>query len=142
MKLTKQRIIPFTQISMAVIYIAFWLLKLVWWSPAEDLVLQSTAFVDFSWFYPVLWTWEVWLWLLFLYLPWFKKFWFWLFIAHMAGTFIPFITTPELCIWVCKAWAISHPTFTIVWQYIVKNLSLIACWLLLKYNEKESIFDQ
>jgi hypothetical protein len=141
MKLTKQRIIPFTQVSMAIIYIAFWVLKLVWGSPAEDLVLQSTAFVDFAWFYPVLWSWEVWLWLLFLYLPWFKKFWFWLFVAHMAWTFIPFITTPELCVWVCRDWAFSHPTFTIVWQYIVKNLSLIACWLLLKYNEKQSIFD-
>lgn len=139
-KITKSRIIPFIQISMAIIYILFWLLKLIGGSPAEDLVLQSISqsipFMNFSRFYPFLWVREVWLWLLFLYLPWFRKFWFWLFLAHMIGTFLPFITTPSLCLWVCKAGLISHPTFTIIWQYIVKNVSLISCWLILMYSQK------
>lgn len=138
-KLTKPRIITFIQISMAAIYILFWWLKLIWWSPAEDLVFQSISqsipFMNFSRFYPFLGAREVLLWLLFLHLPSFRRFGFWLFIAHMIGTFLPFITTPSLCLWVCEAWAITHPTFTIVWQYIVKNISLIACWLVLMYTQ-------
>ena len=139
MKITKSRIIPFIQISMAAIYILFWSLKLIWWSPAEDLVFQSISqsipFMWFSWFYPFLWSWEVLLWLLFLHLWLFRKFGFWLFMIHMMGTFLPFITTTDLCLWICKAWDIYHPTFTIVWQYILKNVSMISCGLVLMYTQ-------
>ena len=140
MKITKPRIIPFIQISMAAIYILFWWLKLIWWSPSEDLVFQSISqsipFMNFSWFYPFLWWWEILIWLLFLNISRFRKFWFWVFLVHIFGTFLPFITSPSLCIWVCKAGDISHPTFTIIWQYILKNISLISCALILMYTQK------
>jgi len=135
--ITKKRIIPFIQISMAVVYLLFGGLKLIGGSPAEELVFLSTSFVDFDWFYPLLGVWEVGLGILFLHLKAFRKFWFWLFIAHMAWTFLPFITTPELCIGICETW-FNHPTFTIVWQYIIKNVSLIWCWLILMYTTSHS----
>jgi hypothetical protein len=135
--ITRNRIIPFIQISMCVVYVLFWILKLVWGSPAEELVFLSTSFVDFDRFYPFLWVWEVALGLLFLNLKWFRKVGFWLFIAHMLWTFLPFITTPELCVGTCENW-FNHPTFTIVGQYIVKNVSLIACGLILKYTRLSS----
>jgi len=130
---TNLQVITFIQISMAVVYILFGILKLLWWSPAEELVFLSTSFVDFTWFYPLLWFWEVWLWISFLHLRFFRKYWFRLFMAHMIWTFLPFITTPELCVWVCEKW-FNHPTFTLVWQYIIKNVSLIWCGLVLKYT--------
>jgi len=131
--ITKNRILPFVQISMSAIYIMFWVLKLIWWSPASELVFLSTPFVNFDRFYPLLGLWEVLLGLSFLHLKTFKRYIFPLFIMHMIWTFIPFITTPELCLETCEQW-FRHPTFTIVGQYIVKNLSLIACWLILKYS--------
>ena len=140
--LEKDRFIPFIQISMAVVYIMFWALKLLWWSPAEELVFLSTSFVNFNWFYPLLWVWEVWIGILFLHVWLFKKYWFWLFLTHMAWTFLPFITTPELCVGVCEKW-FTHPTFTLIGQYIVKNVSLIWCWLVLKYftfTNKQEIY--
>lgn len=134
----QQPVILFTQRSMAIIYILFWWLKLIGGSPAEELIIKSITFVDFNWFYPLLGIWEVWIGLLFLNLKRFKKFWFWLFIGHMIGTFIPFITTPELCTTTCTS-SIQF-AFTIVWQYIIKNLALISCWLVLKYHtHQESI---
>ncbi len=128
----QQPVILFTQRSMAIIYILFGWLKLVGGSPAEDLILQSITFVDFGRFYPLLGVWEVIIWLLFLHLKRFQRFWFWLFIAHMMGTFIPFISTPELCTAPCNS-SIQF-AFTIVWQYIIKNIALISCWLILKYH--------
>ena len=132
--ITKNRILPFIQISMSLVYILFWILKLIWGSPAQELVYLSTSFVDFDWFYPLLGVREVALGLLFLNLTWFRKIGFWLFIAHMLWTFLPFITTPELCIGTCEEW-LNHPTFTLIGQYIVKNVSLIACGLVLKYTD-------
>lgn len=133
--ITKNRILPFIQISMAVVYILFGWLKLLWWSPAEELVFLSTSFVNFDWFYPLLGFWEVWLGILFLHLKRFRKWGFRLFLAHMIGTFLPFVTTPELCVWICEEGLFNHPTFTIVWQYIIKNVSLIGCWLVLKFSK-------
>ncbi len=134
--ITKSWIITFIQVSMALIYILFWVLKLWGWSPSQELIYLSTSFIEFERFYPALWIWEVVLWFFFLHKKAFRKVWFWLFMVHMAGTFLPFFTTPELCFWVCEE-GIAHPTFTMVGQYIVKNISLIACGLILKYSKTE-----
>ena len=129
------RIIPTTQICMALIYLMFGGLKLLWLSPASDLVLQATAFLWLDRFYDVLGVREVVLWLMFLHLGVFRKVWFWLFVWHMIGTFIPFVTAPELCVGTCASW--EYYTLTLVWQYIIKNVSLICCALVLKFSSSD-----
>lgn len=134
--LKKKRITPFLQFSCAVVYILFGLLKFGGWSPAEQLIFdlaQALPYVEFERFYPLLGGWEVLLWIVFLKLSRFRQRWFWLFLAHMLGTFLPFVIIPESCLGVCEVW-LRHPTFTMFGQYIVKNFSLIGCGVVLKYS--------
>ncbi len=107
------------RISMAVVYIWFGILKPFDASPASDLVANSLPFLPREEFFIFLGVWETVLGLMFL-IPKFTKITFWLFIIHMGGTFIPFITLTNT-VFVNFPYALS-----LEGQYIVKNLVLIS----------------
>ncbi|NLX11730.1 MAG: DoxX family membrane protein [Chloroflexi bacterium] len=113
------------RLGLGVIFFWFGALKLFPdLSPAEDLVRQSTDFVDPDWFIPVLALWEmaiglgliigkgmrVTLLLLFLQMP---------------GTALPLVTLPD------AVWTDFPFALTLEGQYIVKNLVLISAGIVL-----------
>lgn len=109
----------FLRIAIAIIYIWFGILKPFDSSPAADLVANSVYFLPREAFFIFLGIFEVLIGILFL-IPRFTKLAFWLMMAHMAGTFIPFITLPEAAF-------VKFPfSLTIEGQYIIKNFALVA----------------
>lgn len=113
------RYIWILRISLAVIYIWFGILKPFDSSPAADLVANSLPFLPREPFFVFLGVWEVAIGVLFL-IPRFTRIAFWVFLAHMIGTFTPFLTLPGSIF-------MKFPfALTLEGQYIVKNFALIS----------------
>ena len=113
------------RIALGIIFFWFGALKLFpGLSPAEDLVRQSTFFVNPDWFYPVLAIWEMTIGLGLIFGV-FMRLTLLLLFLQMPGTFLPLFVVPE------KVWTVFPFGLTIEGQYIFKNLILIGAGLVL-----------
>jgi len=110
----------FLRYSIAIVFIWFGGLKVLGVSPAADLVMKTTYFVDPSWFFPVLAWWEVIIGLCFLWRPAIRV-GILLLLPHMVGTFMPMLLLPEV---VYQSKNLLY--LTMEGQYIVKNLLIIG----------------
>ncbi len=107
------------QVSLAIVFIWFGLLKTVWMSPANDLVIRTVYWVDPSWFVPFLGWWEVVIGLCLLHRPLIRIALF-LMAVQMIGTFLPLVLLPQI------TWGSMPFTLTLEGQYILKNIVLIG----------------
>ena len=115
----------FMRVGLGIIFFWFGALKLFpGLSPAEDLVRQSTWFVNPAWFLPLLAVWEMAIGIG-LITGMFMRTTLLLLFLQMPGTALPIFVTPEL--------VFTHFPFglTIEGQYIVKNLALVTAALVL-----------
>lgn len=113
----------FARMALFVIYFWFGVLKVVGGSPAEELVhhlceITIGLFFDDSWFIPFFGGFECLLGVSFLFTR-LTKFTIYVLWAHMAMTVLPLIVLPN------ESWQ-SLLTPTLVGQYIIKNLSILA----------------
>ncbi|MGY5848727.1 DoxX family membrane protein [Salegentibacter sp. HM20] len=110
---------PMLRISLAIVFIWFGALKVVFESPAQDMVAATVYWLDPEWFIPVLGIWEVLIGIFML----FKKtirLALILLIFQIPGTFFPLIVLPEVCFE-------NFPfVLTTEGQYIIKNLVVIS----------------
>ena len=110
---------PMLRISLAIVFIWFGALKVVFESPAQDMVAATVYWLDPEWFIPVLGIWEVLIGIFML----FKKtirLALILLIFQIPGTFLPLIVLPEVCFE-------NFPfVLTTEGQYIIKNLVVIS----------------
>jgi uncharacterized membrane protein YkgB len=113
------------RVGLGIIFFWFGALKLFpGLSPAEDLVRQSTWFVNPAWFLPLLAVWEMAIGIG-LMTGIFMRTTLLLLFLQMPGTALPIFVTPEL--------VFTYFPFglTIEGQYIVKNLALVTAALVL-----------
>ena len=126
----------FIRLALAVVYIWFGMLKFFpSASPAEGLAQNTIDHLFLSFFTPklaivLLAGWEVLIGIMLLANKWMKLA-IGAALVHMAFTFTPLFLFPELCF-------TSAPfAFTLVGQYIVKNLVFIGALLLLYPQQKQ-----
>ena len=113
------------RLSLGIVFLWFGALKLVpGLSPAEELVRNTTYFVDPDLFLPVLAIWEMAIGLG-LIIGRFMRITLLLLFLQMAGTALPLVILPE------AVWNIFPYALTLEGQYIVKNLVLIGAGLVL-----------
>lgn len=116
------QVVWFNRISLFVVFFWFGLLKIIHISPAEGLVqhlhqLTIAPFVSIETFVPLLGWMECFIGILFL-IPSLTKVAYWLFLAQMTTTFLPLFMLPN------DTW--SGIALSLVGQYIVKNIVLVA----------------
>lgn len=113
------------RIALGFIFFWFGALKLFpGLSPAEDLVRQSTFFVNPAWFYPLLAVWEMTIGIGLMF-GLFMRLTLLLLFLQMPGAFLPLFIVPE------KVWTVFPYGLTIEGQYIFKNFILIGAGLVL-----------
>lgn len=113
------------RIGLGVVFFWFGALKLVpGLSPAEELVRNTTYFVNPNWFIPVLAIWEMAIGLG-LMLGKFMRLTLLLLFLQMPGTALPLVILPE------AVWTQFPYGLTMEGQYIIKNLVLIGAGLVL-----------
>lgn len=113
------------RIGLGIIFFWFGALKLVpGLSPAEELVRNTTYFVNPDWFIPVLAVWEMAIGLG-LMLGKFMRLTLLLLFLQMPGTALPLVVLPE------AVWTQFPYGLTLAGQYIIKNLVLIGAGLVL-----------
>jgi uncharacterized membrane protein YkgB len=112
--------VPFLRYAIAIVFIWFGMLKLVGFSPAAELVVQTVYWVDSSWFVPLLGWWEVLIGVCFLVRP-LVRAGIALLVPQMVGTFLPLVLLPDV------VYQHGNPLLlTLAGQYIVKNLLIIG----------------
>ncbi|MEX2527624.1 MAG: hypothetical protein WEA09_08300 [Gemmatimonadota bacterium] len=108
--------------SLAVVFIWFGALKVVWMSPAEELVRNTVYWMDPELFIPILGVWEMLIGAGLLFRPLIRVALPLLFL-QMPGTVLPLFLLPEVCF-------TSIPFgLTMEGQYIIKNLTLVSAAL-------------
>ncbi|WP_420645854.1 DoxX family membrane protein [Candidatus Leptofilum sp.] len=113
------------RIGLGIIFFWFGALKLVpGLSPAEELVRNTTYFVNPDWFIPVLAVWEMAIGLG-LIVGKFMRLTLLLLFLQMPGTALPLVVLPE------AVWTQFPYGLTLEGQYIIKNLVLIGAGLVL-----------
>jgi len=113
------------RISLGIIFFWFGALKLVpGLSPAEELVRNTTYFVNPNWFIPVLALWEMTIGLG-LIAGKFMRITLLLLMLQMPGTALPLVLLPD------AVWTQFPYGLTMEGQYIIKNLVLIGAGLVL-----------
>jgi len=113
------------RVGLGVVFFWFGALKLVpGLSPAEDLVRNTTYFVNPDWFIPVLALWEMAIGLG-LIVGKFMRLTLLLLFLQMPGTALPLVVLPE------AVWTQFPYGLTMEGQYIIKNLVLIGAGLVL-----------
>lgn len=113
------------RVGLGAVFLWFGALKLVpGLSPAEDLVRNTTYFVDPEWFLPVLAVWEMAIGLGLIFGR-FMRLTLLLLFLQMPGTALPLVVLPGV------VWTVFPYGLTLEGQYIVKNLVLIAAGLVL-----------
>jgi uncharacterized membrane protein YkgB len=113
------------RIGLGVVFLWFGALKLVpGLSPAEDLVRNTTYFVNPDWFIPVLALWEIAIGLG-LIVGKFMRVTLLLLMLQMPGTALPLVLLPD------AVWTQFPYGLTMEGQYIIKNLVLIGAGLVL-----------
>lgn len=135
MKLNEDKVVTYARVSMFVVYFWFGILKVIGVSPAEPLVQNLSEytinyFLDDSVFIPMFGIYESIIGILFLFHR-YTKFALYLFLFHMASTFLPVIMLPQ------DTWAFMF-TPTLVGQYIIKNLALIATALMINVHYQKT----
>ncbi len=128
-------IITLLRVSLGIIFLWYGMLKFFpSLSPAEDLAINTINWI-FNGYIPnelsikLLALWEVIIGLGFL-LGIYTRFITYLFLIHMVLTFLPLFVFPTL------SFTIAPYAFTLVGQYIVKNIVFILVGLLILENEK------
>ncbi len=121
--------LKFLRFGLGVIYIWFGVLKFFpGLSPAEELVRNTTYFVNPDWFLPVLAVWEMTIGIGFLtglFTNKLQRLTILLLFLQMPGTALPLILLPEVC------WTSFPFGLTLEGQYIIKNLVIIGSGLVL-----------
>ena len=113
------------RVGLGIVFFWFGALKLVpGLSPAEELVRNTTYFVNPDWFIPVLAVWEMAIGLG-LILGRFMRLTLLLLFLQMPGTALPLVVLPE------AVWTQFPYGLTLEGQYIIKNLVLIGAGLVL-----------
>jgi len=113
------------RIGLGIVFFWFGALKLFPdLSPAEDLVRETTYFVDPDWFIPVLALWEMAIGLGLIFGV-FMRITLLLLFLQMPGTALPIVLLPD------AVWTHFPYALTLEGQYIVKNLALIGGGLVL-----------
>lgn len=113
------------RVGLGIIFFWFGALKLVpGLSPAEELVYNTTYFVDPDWFYPVLALWEMAIGVGLIFGV-FMRFTLLLLFLQMPGTALPLVVLPE------AVWTAFPYGLTLEGQYIIKNLALIGAGIVL-----------
>jgi len=107
------------RIAFAIVYVWFGILKPLGLSPATGLVQHTLSMFPHDVIAPALGIWEVIIGVMFL-IPKYTRITMAMFAVHMAGTFLPMFFQPEL------AYTQAPFVFTLVGQYIVKNLVFVA----------------
>ena len=117
--------IRFARLALGVVFIWFGALKMIGeLSPAYDLVAATIYWLTPEIIIPLLGLWEVAIGIAFL-IPRFTRVALLLLIPQMPGTFLPLVLLPEIC------FTIVPFGLTLEGQYIVKNLVIIACALII-----------
>ena len=117
--------LPILHIGLGIIFFWFGALKL--WpglSPAEELVRNTTYFVNPDWFLPVLAVWEMAIGLGLIFNI-FMRLTLLLLFLQMPGTALPLVILPEV------VWTVFPYGLTLEGQYIIKNLVLIGAGLVI-----------
>jgi len=113
------------RLGLGIVFLWFGALKLVpGLSPAEELVRNTTYFVDPDLFLPVLAIWEMVIGLGLIFGV-FMRITLLLLFLQMAGTALPLVILPE------AVWTAFPMGLTLEGQYIIKNLVLIGAGLVL-----------
>ena len=113
------------RVGLGIIFFWFGALKLIpGLSPAEELVRNTTYFVNPDWFIPILAIWEMAIGLGLIF-GLFMRFTLLLLFLQMPGTALPLIVLPD------TVWTAFPYGLTLEGQYIVKNLVLIGAGLVL-----------
>jgi len=113
------------RIGLGIVFFWFGALKLVpGLSPAEELVRNTTFFVNPDWFIPVLAVWEMAIGLG-LIVGKFMRLTLLLLFMQMPGTALPLVVLPQ------AVWTVFPYGLTLEGQYIIKNLVLIGAGLVL-----------
>lgn len=113
------------RIGLGIVFFWFGALKLVpGLSPAEELVRNTTYFVNPDWFIPVLAVWEMAIGLGLIFNI-FMRLTLLLLFLQMPGTALPLVVLPE------AVWTAFPYGLTMEGQYIIKNLVLIGAGLVL-----------
>lgn len=113
------------RIGLGIIFFWFGALKLVpGLSPAEELVRNTTYFVNPDWFIPILAVWEMAIGLGLIFGI-FMRLTLLLLFLQMPGTALPLVVLPE------AVWTVFPYGLTLEGQYIIKNLVLIGAGLVL-----------
>lgn len=107
------------RIAFAIVYGWFGILKPLGLSPATGLVQHTLSVFPHDVISPALGIWEVIIGIMFL-IPKYTRITMAMFAVHMAGTFLPMFFLPDL------AYTQAPFVFTLVGQYIVKNLVFVA----------------
>ena len=131
-----KRIIWFTRISIFVIYFWFGYLKIIGISPAEALVhdlfnITLSLLMSFKAFIVCFGVFECLIGIMWL-IPKLSFIAYYAVIVHVLFTVVPVFALTEI------TW--SHTmTPTLIGQYIIKNLLLLSCAMLVKENYKEGV---
>ncbi len=117
--------LPVLRVGLGIVFFWFGALKLFpGMSPAEDLVRNTTYFMDPNIFQPVLAVWEMLIGLGFL-TGRFMRLTILLLFAQMGGTILPLFVLPEV------VWTSFPFGLTLEGQYIIKNMVIIGAALAL-----------
>jgi uncharacterized membrane protein YkgB len=117
--------IKFARLALGIVFIWFGALKMIGeLSPAYDLIAATIYWLTPEVIIPLLGLWEVAIGIAFLFPP-LTRLALLLLIPQMPGTFLPLVLLPEIC------FTIVPFGLTLEGQYIVKNLVIIACALII-----------
>ncbi len=126
--------IQFSRISLFIIYFWFGALKIMGLSPAEGLVnnlydLTLKSIIDFNWFFIFFGIFECVIGIFWL-IPKWTKLSMYIICLHLVLTILPEFMLPK------DTWA-NLLTPTLIGQYIIKNLVLLACALIIYKYQNE-----
>ncbi|MBK7897393.1 MAG: DoxX family membrane protein [Anaerolineaceae bacterium] len=117
--------LPLMRVSLGIVFLWFGALKLLpGLSPAEELVRNTTFFVNPDWFIPLLAVWEMAIGLGLIFGKAMRLTLLLLFL-QMPGTMLPLFVLPE------AVWTQFPHALTMEGQYIIKNLVLVAAGMVL-----------
>ena len=124
---------PILRFALAINFIWFGALKVIWNSPAQELIAKTVYWIDPEVFIPILGVWEVLIGIFLLFKRTIRLAVF-LLVLQMPGTFLPFIVLPEVCFE-------DFPfILTTEGQYIIKNLVLIGAAIVVGGSVREREF--
>jgi len=116
--------VPALRVALGIVFVWFGGLKVAGVSPVADLVATTVAWLPAGWFVPFLGVWEVTIGVGLLFRL-FLRLTLLLLAAQLAGTFLVLLVRPDL------AFAGSPLLLTLIGEFVVKNLVLLAAGMVL-----------